>query len=214
MSHDIILIENQAFQKQNVLLCHPLCASTCRIRMIVLFLWCNLSCCLKTCPSKDPWLHREFHVKTLEVSILGFFFGWLLNLHISRIGCALESKWVANPRCLWLLIGCTFTGKAKQLAQASAAARSSSAANSSDSTGKFTVVTRLLANNCTPSSDYLRIRDLHDPDNQYSGLGSLKETKVECPNVHDSNGLLIHPREYSMKLAWVCFVEVKLYLKL
>lgn len=76
------------------------------------------------------------------------------------------------------------------------------------------MLTLLLANNCTPSTDYLCIRDLHDPDNQYSGLGSLRETKVECPNVRDGNGLLIHPREYSIKLARARFVEVEVYLKL
>jgi hypothetical protein len=38
--------------------------------------------------------------------------------------------------------------------------------------------------------------------------------KVKCPDVCDSNGLLIHPREYSMKLAQARFVEVELYLKL
>ncbi|KAG1873161.1 hypothetical protein F4604DRAFT_1925654 [Suillus subluteus] len=65
--------------------------------------------------------------------------------------------------------------KAKQLAQASAAARSSHAANTS------------------ASGEFLHIRNLHDLDNCYSGLGSLKETKVECPDVHDGNGLLIHP---------------------
>jgi hypothetical protein len=63
-------------------------------------------------------------------------------------------------------------------------------------------------------ADYLRIHDLHDPDNRYSGLGSLRETKVECPDVRDGNGLLIHPREYSMKLAHARFVEVEVYLKL
>jgi hypothetical protein len=107
-----------------------------------------------------------------------------------------------------------FTGKAKQLAQVSAAARSSSTANSGDSTGKFTVVTRLLANNSMPLSDYLHICDLHNSNNQYSGLGSLKETKVKCPNIHDGNRLLIHPREYSIKLGRAHFVEVELYLKL
>jgi hypothetical protein len=71
-----------------------------------------------------------------------------------------------------------------------------------------------LADVFMASSEFLRIRDLHDPDNRYSGLGSLKETKVECPNVRDGNGLLIHPREYSIKLARARFVEVEVYLKL
>lgn len=62
--------------------------------------------------------------------------------------------------------------------------------------------------------EFLRICDLHDPDNRYSGLGSLKEAKVECPEVRDDKGLLIHPREYGIKLARARFVEVEVYLKL
>ncbi|KAG1829123.1 hypothetical protein EV424DRAFT_1344380 [Suillus variegatus] len=64
------------------------------------------------------------------------------------------------------------------------------------------------------SPKFLRICDLHDPDNRYSGLGSLKEAKVECPEVRDDKGLLIHPREYGIKLARARFVEVEVYLKL
>ncbi|KAG1890352.1 hypothetical protein F4604DRAFT_1673776 [Suillus subluteus] len=45
-------------------------------------------------------------------------------------------------------------------------------------------------------------------------LSALKEMKVECPDVRDRNGLLIHPREYSMKLSNGHFVEVEVYLKL
>ncbi|KAG1808405.1 uncharacterized protein BJ212DRAFT_1485037 [Suillus subaureus] len=86
--------------------------------------------------------------------------------------------------------------KAKQLTQASAAARSSRAANTGG------------------SGEFLRIHNFHDLDNHYSGLGLLKETKVECPDVRDGNGLLIHLREYSIKLAHAQFVEVKVYLKL
>jgi len=71
-----------------------------------------------------------------------------------------------------------------------------------------------LADVFMASSEFLHIHDLHDLNNCYSGLGSLKETKVECPNVCDGNGLLIHPREYSIKLARARFVEVKVYLKL
>jgi hypothetical protein len=71
-----------------------------------------------------------------------------------------------------------------------------------------------LADVFMASSEFLCIRNLHDPDNCYSGLGLLKETKVECPNVRDGNGLLIHPREYSIKLARACCIEVEVYLKL
>ncbi|KAG1891897.1 uncharacterized protein F5891DRAFT_1197265 [Suillus fuscotomentosus] len=72
--------------------------------------------------------------------------------------------------------------KAKQLAQASAAARSSRAANTSNSGGNEALSTTNLAGVFMHSTEFLRIRDLHDPDNRYSGLGSLKETKVECPD--------------------------------
>ncbi|KAG2108185.1 uncharacterized protein F5147DRAFT_652908 [Suillus discolor] len=91
--------------------------------------------------------------------------------------------------------------KAKQLARASAAARSSCAANTSSSGGNVALSTSNLAVMFMASTEFLCIHDLHDPDNHYSGLGSLKETKVECPDVHDGNGLLIHPREYGIKLA-------------
>ncbi|KAG1879741.1 hypothetical protein F4604DRAFT_1679335 [Suillus subluteus] len=90
--------------------------------------------------------------------------------------------------------------KAKQIAQASAAARSSRVANTSGSGGNMALSTPYLVCLILPSTEFLCIRDLHDPDNRYSGLGSLKETKVECPDVCDGNGLLIHPREYSIKL--------------
>jgi hypothetical protein len=62
--------------------------------------------------------------------------------------------------------------------------------------------------------DLLRIRDLHDPDNRYAGLGALRNTKVECPDVRDGNGVLIHPQEYKTRLPLARFVEVEVYLKL
>ncbi|KAG2336235.1 hypothetical protein BDR05DRAFT_953503 [Suillus weaverae] len=99
----------------------------------------------------------------------------------------------------------TFLGKAKQLAQASAAVRSSCAANTSGSGCNVACSSAKLA-------EFLCIRDLHDPDNRYSGLGLLKEMKVECPDVCDGNGLLIHLREYSIKLAHAWFVKVKMQL--
>ncbi|KAG1869159.1 hypothetical protein C8R48DRAFT_771323 [Suillus tomentosus] len=62
--------------------------------------------------------------------------------------------------------------------------------------------------------DVLRIRDLHDPLARYAGLGPLRETKVEIPEVRDGHGVLIHPRDYAEKLAGARFVEVEVYIKL
>ncbi|KAG1844460.1 hypothetical protein F4604DRAFT_1937501 [Suillus subluteus] len=45
--------------------------------------------------------------------------------------------------------------------------------------------------------DVIRIRDLYDPDHRYAGLGNLRETKVECPELRQAK-----------------FVEVDVYLKL
>jgi hypothetical protein len=43
------------------------------------------------------------------------------------------------------------------------------------------------------ASDVLYICDLHDPLARYAGLGPLRETKVEVPEVQDVHGMLIHP---------------------
>ncbi|KAG2336261.1 hypothetical protein BDR05DRAFT_953486 [Suillus weaverae] len=69
-------------------------------------------------------------------------------------------------------------------------------------------------NGGSTASEVVHIRDLYDPDSRYSGLGSLRNTKVECPDVRDSQGTLIHPRDYRTKLQQACFVEVEVYLKL
>ncbi|KAG2149784.1 hypothetical protein BD769DRAFT_1381529 [Suillus cothurnatus] len=63
-------------------------------------------------------------------------------------------------------------------------------------------------------SDVTRIGDLYDPDSRYSGLGTLRKTKVECPDVRDGQGALIHPCDYRTKLQQARFVEVEIYLKL
>ncbi|KAG2039382.1 hypothetical protein BDR03DRAFT_980890 [Suillus americanus] len=63
-------------------------------------------------------------------------------------------------------------------------------------------------------SEVVRIRDLYDPDSCYPSLGTLRNTKVECPNIQDSQGALIHPRDYRIKLQQARFVEVEVYLKL
>jgi hypothetical protein len=63
-------------------------------------------------------------------------------------------------------------------------------------------------------TDCIHIHDLYDPDNRYAGLGNLRETKVECPEVRDGQGAIIHPRDYWYKLRDVKFVEVDVYLKL
>lgn len=63
-------------------------------------------------------------------------------------------------------------------------------------------------------TDIIRIRDLYDPDNRYAGLGHLRETKVECPEVRDGDGVVIHPRDYWYKLRQATFVKVDIYLKL
>ncbi|KAG2750137.1 hypothetical protein P692DRAFT_20874652 [Suillus brevipes Sb2] len=79
---------------------------------------------------------------------------------------------------------------------------------------------KLVVNNEGPGTsrnsqpDIIRIRDLYDPDNRYAGLGHLRETKVECPEVRDSDGVVIHPRDYWYKLRRATFVEVDIYLKL
>ncbi|KAG2138733.1 uncharacterized protein EDB93DRAFT_1106302 [Suillus bovinus] len=104
--------------------------------------------------------------------------------------------------------------KAKQLTQASAAARSSQSANTSNGRGILALTMIEGFGLLTALLEFLHIHDLHDPDNYYSGLGSLKETKVECPDVQDDKGLLIHPREYGIKLDHARFVEVEVYLKL
>jgi hypothetical protein len=64
------------------------------------------------------------------------------------------------------------------------------------------------------ASDCICIRDLYDPDLQYAGLGILQETKVECPEVRDGKGAIIHPCNYWYKLRQVKFVEIDVYLKL
>lgn len=63
-------------------------------------------------------------------------------------------------------------------------------------------------------TDFICIRDLYDPDHRYAGLGNLRETKVECPEVRDGDGAIIHPRDCWYKLRNVKFVEVDVYLKL
>ena len=63
-------------------------------------------------------------------------------------------------------------------------------------------------------SDVVRIRDLQDPQGRYAGLGHLRDCRVECPDVRDSNSLIIHPQDYGTKLADACFVEVEVYIKL
>jgi hypothetical protein len=60
----------------------------------------------------------------------------------------------------------------------------------------------------------LLIRDLQDLQGRYAGLGHLRDCRVECPDVRDGNGLIIHPRDYVAKLADACFVEVEVYIKL
>ncbi|KAG1722079.1 uncharacterized protein EDB91DRAFT_1256234 [Suillus paluster] len=62
------------------------------------------------------------------------------------------------------------------------------------------------------ASEVVRIHDLYDPDSRYSSLGSLHNTKVECPDIQDSQGALIHPRDYRTKLQQAHFVEVEVYL--
>jgi len=62
--------------------------------------------------------------------------------------------------------------------------------------------------------DCIRIRDLYDPDHRYAGLGILRNTKVECPEVRDGDGAIIHPRDYWFKLREAKFIEVDVYLKL
>ncbi|KAG2741941.1 hypothetical protein P692DRAFT_20821997 [Suillus brevipes Sb2] len=62
--------------------------------------------------------------------------------------------------------------------------------------------------------DCIRIRDLYDPDLRYAGLGNLRNTKVECPEVRDGDGAMIHPRDYWFRLRRAKFVEVDVYLKL
>ncbi|KAG1764059.1 hypothetical protein EV702DRAFT_1205219 [Suillus placidus] len=64
------------------------------------------------------------------------------------------------------------------------------------------------------SPDVLRIRDLHDPLARYAGLGPLRETKVEVPDVRDEHGMVIHPRDYAEKLAGARFVKLEVYIKL
>jgi len=63
-------------------------------------------------------------------------------------------------------------------------------------------------------SDVMHIGNLYDLDSHYSGLGTLRKTKVKCPNVQDSQGALIHPCDYRTKLQQACFVKVEIYLKL
>ena len=63
-------------------------------------------------------------------------------------------------------------------------------------------------------SDVVRIRDLQDPQGRYAGLGQLRDCRVECPDVRDGNGLIVHPRDYGTKLVNACFVEVEVYIKL
>jgi len=63
-------------------------------------------------------------------------------------------------------------------------------------------------------SDVVCIRDLQDPQRRYAGLSHLRDCRVECPDVRDGNGLIIHPRDYITKLADACFVELEVYIKL
>ncbi|KAG1725920.1 hypothetical protein EDB19DRAFT_1833618 [Suillus lakei] len=62
--------------------------------------------------------------------------------------------------------------------------------------------------------DFMRTLDLYDPNHCYAGLGSLCNTKVECPDVCDGQGAIIHPRDYWTKLRHAKFVEVEVYLEL
>jgi hypothetical protein len=63
-------------------------------------------------------------------------------------------------------------------------------------------------------SDVVHIRDLQDLQGRYAGLSQLRDCRVECPDVRDGNGLIIHPRDYGTKLVNACFVEVEVYIKL
>ncbi|KAG1783848.1 hypothetical protein EV702DRAFT_18839 [Suillus placidus] len=63
--------------------------------------------------------------------------------------------------------------------------------------------------------DYLRLRDLYDPDNRYSGLAQLGDTKVDSPDVRNEHGVeVLNVGEYMTKLQDGDVVEVEVILKL
>jgi hypothetical protein len=61
-----------------------------------------------------------------------------------------------------------------------------------------------------------KLSDLPDPERRYSNLGSecLKEVALAIPDIRDSNGTLIHPRDYPTQLVQGCKVAVEVILKL
>jgi hypothetical protein len=113
------------------------------------------------------------------------------------------------------LTTCLHTGKAKILAQRKeqqAASRNEGRSAASGTVKQLTCTIRAVLK--AIYSDVTRIGDLYDPDSRYSGLGTLRKTKVECPDVRDGQGALIHPCDYRTKLQQARFVEVEIYLKL
>ena len=56
-----------------------------------------------------------------------------------------------------------------------------------------------------------------DPEGVYSsalGLADFSKSFIECPNVRDGNGTLIHPDEYGHKLKSGDVVMINVYMKL
>jgi hypothetical protein len=62
-----------------------------------------------------------------------------------------------------------------------------------------------------------KLNDLPDPQDVYARLSSqynFSSMSIIPPNVRDSNGLIIHPAEYGLKLVDNSVVFAEVYLKL